>query len=123
MQRDELAAWLRLTLTPGVGNGAARRLLAAFGLPQNIFAQGERAWQSCVTTAQARALARVPEEPLAPSYQCVLDALGFDPLGLDALVARTGLDAATLQVRLLELELEGRVARLPGGLFQRTGQA
>ena len=63
------------------------------------------------------------EEPLAPSYQCVLDALGFDPLGLDALVARTGLDAATLQVRLLELELEGRVARLPGGLFQRTGQA
>ena len=37
------------------------------------------------------------EEPLAPSYQCVLDALGFDPLGLDALVARTGLDAATLQ--------------------------
>lgn len=386
MQRDELAAWLRLTLTPGVGNGAARRLLAAFGLPQNIFAQGEGAWQSCVTTAQAHALARVPEElealtertwqwlldgrapaqpahgivtlgdeayppallatedpplllyllgapqfvqdgapfapqhslamvgsrnptaqgadharqfaralreaglciisglalgidaaahegalidppdgaapatiaivgtgldrvyprankelahriarhgllvseyplgtpplpanfpkrnriisglsqgtlvveaalasgslitarlaaeqgrevfaipgsihapqsrgchalirqgaklvesaqdvleelrwhapaaaipaaqdaseePLAPSYQCVLDALGFDPLGLDALVARTGLDAATLQVRLLELELEGRVARLPGGLFQRVGQA
>ena len=33
-----------------------------------------------------------------------------------------GLDAATLQVRLLELELEGRVARRPGGLFQRTGQ-
>ena len=29
MDRDELAAWLRLTLTPGVGNEAARRLLAA----------------------------------------------------------------------------------------------
>ena len=53
----------------------------------------------------------------------VLQALGFDPLGLDALVARTGLDAATLQVRLLELELDGRVARLPGGLFQRLGAA
>lgn len=62
MDRDELAAWLRLSLTPGVGNGTARRLLAAFGLPANIFAQGESAWQSCVTAAQARALASQPEE-------------------------------------------------------------
>ena len=62
MQRDELAAWLRLALTPGVGNGAARRLLAAFGLPADIFAQSEAAWQTCVTPAQARALAAVPEE-------------------------------------------------------------
>ena len=49
----------------------------------------------------------------------VWSALGFDPVGLDALLARTGLDAASLQVRLMELELEGRVTRLPGGLFQR----
>lgn len=52
----------------------------------------------------------------------VLAALGFDPLGLDALVARTGMDAASLQVKLLELELDGCVARLPGGLFQRLGR-
>ena len=39
MERDELAAWLRLALTPGVGDAAARRLLAAFGLPQAIFDQ------------------------------------------------------------------------------------
>ena len=31
----------------------------------------------------------------------------------------TGLDTAQLQVRLLELELAGEIARLPGGLFQR----
>ena len=49
----------------------------------------------------------------------LLSALGFAPIGLDALVARTGWDAAHLQVALLELELAGRVARLPGGLFQR----
>mgnify|MGYP000553032169 CR=1 FL=1 len=36
-----------------------------------------------------------------------------------ALLARTGLDAARLQAQLLELELDGAVARLPGGLFQR----
>ena len=52
----------------------------------------------------------------------VLAALGYDPLGLDALIARTGMDASTLQVALLELELDGRVARLPGGLFQRVGR-
>ena len=50
----------------------------------------------------------------------VLAALGYDPMGLDALIARTGMDASTLQVALLELELDGRVARLPGGLFQRV---
>ena len=33
----ELAAWLRLTLTPGVGPITARRLLAVFGSPQAIF--------------------------------------------------------------------------------------
>lgn len=53
----------------------------------------------------------------------VLQALGHDPAGLDALIARTGLDAARLQVRLLELELDGQVARLPGGLFQRMARA
>ncbi|MFT3779021.1 MAG: DNA-processing protein DprA [Ottowia sp.] len=53
----------------------------------------------------------------------LLEALGADPVGLDALLARTGLDTATLQARLLTLELDGRVGRLPGGLFQRLGQA
>jgi DNA processing protein len=49
----------------------------------------------------------------------LIKAIGHDPVSLDALIARTGMDAATLQARLLELELEHQVARLPGGLFQR----
>ena len=49
----------------------------------------------------------------------VLRALGHDPCGLDALLARTGLPTAELQARLMALELEQTVARLPGGLFQR----
>ena len=53
----------------------------------------------------------------------LLNALGHDPMSLDALVARTGWPAPTLSARLLELELSGVVARLPGGLFQRCGQA
>jgi len=49
----------------------------------------------------------------------LLRALGYDPMHLDALQARTGLDIAALNAQLLELELAGRVARLDGGRFQR----
>jgi DNA processing protein len=47
--------------------------------------------------------------------------LGYGPVSLDALQARCGLDTASLQAELLTLELDGRVGRLPGGLFQRLG--
>jgi DNA processing protein len=50
----------------------------------------------------------------------LLEALGHDPVTLDALVARTGWSAPELNARLLELELNGMVARLPGQLFQRV---
>lgn len=53
----------------------------------------------------------------------LLQALGEDPVTLDALLARTGESTAALAARLLELELEGRVARLPGGLYQRRHRA
>ena len=54
-----------------------------------------------------------------PTDDPLLAALGFDAVSLDALQARTGLETARLQAQLLELELNGQVARLPGGLFQR----
>jgi len=37
IERDELAAWLRLLGTPQLGRDGARRLLAAFGSPQAVF--------------------------------------------------------------------------------------
>ncbi len=68
--------------------------------------------------------ARADAAPLPPADQGkadpVLKALGFDPVGLDALIARTGMAAAELSARLLDLELAGRVARLPGQVFQRV---
>ena len=60
MEKDELAAWLRLTLSPGVGNDAARRLLVAFGLPQAIFEQTASALQQVVPPAHTRALLTEP---------------------------------------------------------------
>ncbi len=61
MPQDELAAWLRLLLTPGVGNQTARRLLALCGLPQHIFGQ-PAVWQGHVNAAQATALRREPAD-------------------------------------------------------------
>ena len=51
-----------------------------------------------------------------------LSALGFDVCSLDALQARTGISTPALQAQLLELELDGHVMRLPGGLFQRLSR-
>ena len=66
-------------------------------------------------------LARPVANPLehATAEHPLLQILGFDAVSLDALQARCGLDTPTLQAQLLDLELAGQVARLPGGTFQR----
>ncbi len=58
---EELGAWLRLSLTPGVGNATARQLLAAFGEPDHIFEQSESALRQVVSAAQARQLLNTPD--------------------------------------------------------------
>ncbi|MEN9418625.1 MAG: hypothetical protein RI988_2245 [Pseudomonadota bacterium] len=94
--------------------------------PQEVLA--ELGWAD--GTARAASTPSTPSTPSAPAspptsplQRAVLDALGFEPTGLDALAARTGLDGAALAAQLLELELDGRVSRMPGGLFQRCGRA
>ena len=67
MDKDELRAWLRLSLTDGVGNEAARRLLACFGHPQAVFEQTQAALCQVVTALQAHAL-MVPPNELAVQY-------------------------------------------------------
>lgn len=72
----------------------------------------------------APAAPRGAEPPAAAGEEDpLLAALGHDPVGLDALIARTGIPASRLQATLLELELAGQVARLPGGLYQRVTTA
>ena len=81
---------------------------------EELYPQGRR---DSLPVSPDLAIADIPaaESPL-------LDALGYDPVSLDALSARTGWSAAELQARLLEMELDTQVARLPGGLFQRIAQ-
>ena len=49
----------------------------------------------------------------------LLDLMGFDPCDMDVLAVRSGLTVDRLSAMLLELELDGRIASLPGARFQR----
>ena len=59
---QELAQWIRLEQTPGVGPETARKLLAAFGLPENIFTAGFSALQKVVSERIAHALIAPPSD-------------------------------------------------------------
>ena len=59
---------------------------------------------------------------LHKGHKILLDALGFEPAGVDLLVERTGLRADEVASMLLILELEGRIATYPGGLYIRHVQ-
>lgn len=69
-------------------------------------------WENIVNPASLPAVREAETDP-------VLVALGGDPCDLDTLAAHTGLTADVLLARLLPLELDGRVAALPGGRYQR----
>ena len=55
---DDLAHWMRLAHTPGIGPVMARQLLDVFGLPEQVFEAGFEALSRTVPAAIARALAQ-----------------------------------------------------------------
>jgi len=56
---------------------------------------------------------------LDKAYEILLDALGFEPAGVDTLVERTGLAADEVASMLLILELDGKLESRPGGRYVR----
>jgi DNA processing protein len=60
IERDDLAAWLRLLETPAIGRETARRLLAAFGSPHAIFDAPPVALKELLTAEKASALRSPP---------------------------------------------------------------
>ncbi|VVD77895.1 SMF protein [Pandoraea anhela] len=54
-----------------------------------------------------------------PGTTAILEALGYDPVSADTLRERSGLSIAAVLSQLGALELDGRIARLPGGRFVR----
>ncbi|AXL52447.1 DNA processing protein DprA [Paraburkholderia caffeinilytica] len=67
----ELAAWLRLSLAPGLKPAALRLLLGAFGLPQAIFNRSSEALAGIAGEAAARAVLAPP----GPDFDAQLDAV------------------------------------------------
>jgi DNA processing protein len=54
-----------------------------------------------------------------PSSDVLLEMLSSGPLILDQLASRLGLTVEDVSVKLLAAEMDGTVAKLPGGLYQR----
>lgn len=79
------------------------------GLAPRLFSQSEQT----VTPRSAGAA-------LDKAGEMLLDALGFEPTGLDELLVRTGLAIGPLTASLQVLELECHIQSLPGGLYCRV---
>jgi DNA processing protein len=61
-----------------------------------------------------------PRSRASAADHILLEKIGFDPCDIDTLIARSGLTTEAVSAMLLQLELEGKIASLPGGLYQRT---
>jgi len=119
LERDELAHWLRLQLTAGIGNTSARKLLAAFGLPEQVFGQSLGALRQVVSEAQAQALLQAPDG-FADALQTTWDWLQAAPLHRRVLtLADPAYPAALLNTEdppLILYAMGHSAAWLPGAL-------
>jgi DNA processing protein len=70
--REARAPWLRLLLTPGIGPAAVRRLLEAFGLPEDVLAAGHAKLSAVLDPVRARALLS-PDDKLESALQAALE--------------------------------------------------
>lgn len=59
------------------------------------------------------------ENEFSDEQKAILAQMGYDPVDADTLSDRCGMDAASLSVELLNLELSGNVESLPGGFYRR----
>ena len=88
----------------------------------DIFAELHALVGTLASAPQAAAGAAAAEAAgpvLDKAYEILLDALGFEPAGVDKLVERTGLAADEVASMLLILELDGKLESRPGGQYVR----
>jgi DNA processing protein len=90
------------------------------GADETTALQGGRAKDALLAVADDDTAALVSSTvSSATDEEQVLTVLGRTPCDLDTLSVRSGLTPAHLLAMLLPMELAGRVAQLPGGLYQR----
>jgi DNA processing protein len=92
-----------------------------------LIKQGAKLVESAADILEELGAAPVPAtstgKPSQRSEDPILEALGWQPMSIDELGARTGRSASDLGARLLELEFAGSVRRLPGQRYERVTQA
>ena len=72
-----------------------------------------------LTGFRPSAFASTTKEAASSPDSGLLAHMGHDPVDVDSLCSRAGMTAEQVSSELLKLELDGRVAALPGGLYQR----
>lgn len=75
---EELGAWIRLSLEPGLGPAQARTLLAAIGLPHDIYALPAAALRKYIAADLAHQLAQPPHDDLTTAIGQTLQWLQND---------------------------------------------
>lgn len=76
----------------------------------------ELAYPCTAANAAPTDTSRAPPDPVSAH---LLSTMGFDPIEINSLALRCQLDAATVNAQLLNLEMEGWIESLPGGLYRR----
>jgi len=91
---EDLAAWLALSLTPGLGGDAARRVLREFGEPQRVLGATRTELARHVPDAVAAAIKRGPAEDALPRVRAWLE----DPVNRIVTLADTDYPRQLLQI-------------------------
>lgn len=129
----EAAAGSGSLITAALANDQGRDV---FALPGSIHSalskgcnalirDGARLVETVGQVLEAMQMSPLAAGQLAPAErpsgcEALFEALGSDPIALDALLALAGGDVGRLSSQLLLLELAGMVERLPGGIVQRV---